>query len=248
MRKGLLVCLVLALTLTLSYTLTFAGIGSDIPDNGPHYNLNIIGVKNAKNVDMTGSNRHTIFVPLNTSGYVDGKVKISYVRGSDFQVIDGDATDGEAIIQVPYEYCTDYDTGCTDLLSYNVYAVGLGKPNGVAVVEAHCTYSADVVTDKDGNAGLTTCEDTLLMGTFTIRRDKGSPKPVDITNVFRATGCLDLGGEAGVCDKGDLVFSNIWIFNIEQLLSYFWDYTNTNLKVMQVRFYPTTSGTISYVK
>lgn len=38
--------------------------------NGKHYNLNIIGVENPKNdqADMTGSNRHTIFVPLNTTG------------------------------------------------------------------------------------------------------------------------------------------------------------------------------------
>jgi hypothetical protein len=32
--------------------------------NGPHYNLNIIGVDEGKTATMTGSNRHTIFVGL----------------------------------------------------------------------------------------------------------------------------------------------------------------------------------------
>ena len=32
--------------------------------NGPHYNLNIIGVDNPKTDVMTGSDRHTIFVAL----------------------------------------------------------------------------------------------------------------------------------------------------------------------------------------
>src|SRR5207244_6763768 len=32
--------------------------------NGAHYNLNIIGVTQAKNPPLTGSDRHTIFVPL----------------------------------------------------------------------------------------------------------------------------------------------------------------------------------------
>jgi hypothetical protein len=236
----------IGLSLALVFVVpAFASVGGDIPDNGQHYNLNIIGVPKGKTVDMTDSQRHTIFVPLNTQGLVDKSVKIYYVPGPDFQVLDGNATDGEATIQVPYEYCTDYTTGCENLLSYNVYAVGLGKPKGYAVVEAHCTYDTAVV-DKNGTSGLT-CEDTLLMGSFTINRDKGQPKPKDITNVFRATGCLDLNGSL-VCDAGDLTFTNIWIFNIEQLLEYFWAYSNTNLKLMQVRFYPTTSGSIGYVK
>jgi len=44
-------------------TTTLAGNGMP---NGAHYNLNIIGVENPKNSTMTGSNRHTIFMPLKT--------------------------------------------------------------------------------------------------------------------------------------------------------------------------------------
>src|SRR5512138_817949 len=37
-----------------------AGIGL----NGPHYNLNVIGVENPKTTNMSGTDRHTIFVGL----------------------------------------------------------------------------------------------------------------------------------------------------------------------------------------
>jgi hypothetical protein len=41
--------------------------GNGMP-SGKHYNLNIIGVEKAKTATMTDSNRHTIFVPLRTTG------------------------------------------------------------------------------------------------------------------------------------------------------------------------------------
>src|SRR5262245_24395255 len=60
--------------------------------NGPHYNLNIIGVKQTKNSTMAGSNRHTIFVGL---GGKDDKVTstIWLQPGYDFRVCDGYALD-----------------------------------------------------------------------------------------------------------------------------------------------------------
>ena len=38
------------------------------------------------------------------------------------------------------------------------------------------------------------------------------------------------------------MFKNVWIFNVPQLVSYFWDYANTDLKLMQAPFYPTVGG------
>lgn len=46
----------------------FAQNGNGITSNGPHYNLNLIGVTNGKNPPLTGSDQHTIFVPLYTNG------------------------------------------------------------------------------------------------------------------------------------------------------------------------------------
>lgn len=219
--------------------------GNGFP-TGRHFNLNIIGVSKDKVANMDYSHRHTIFVPLYTEGTVPRQVKIKYMAGEDFQVLDGNATDDNlAVIQVPYEYCGNLVEGCTDMLSYEVYTRAVGKPGGTALVTAECEYSLSVV-DPDGTLGLT-CEDTLLMGSFDVERAKGKPQTKDITNIFRADGCLDLDGEIGICDTGDLEFRNLWIFNIEQLESYMWDYDNTGLKNMQIRFYETVSGYIGYV-
>jgi hypothetical protein len=230
--------------LTLAFALavpTFAQVGKGL--SGAHWNLNIIGVPKDKTVPtMTDSNRHVIFVPLQSGADVTRQVKIYYIRGEDFRVLEGNATnDNEATVQVPYEFCPDLDTGCEELLSFDVYAVGLGQPHRSAIVTAECTYSLDVV----GSA--TTCEETLKMGSFSVDRVKGNPKPVNITDVFRATGCLDVDG-SGSCNTGDLQFSNLWIFNIPELQEYMWDYDNNGLKLMQIRFYETTSGSISTVK
>lgn len=223
--------------------------------SGPHYNLNIIGVPKDKTVpDMTGSNRRTIFVPLQSGDDVGRKIKIYYERNMEdptkFRVKDGNATDdNEATILVPWEFCDDLIGGCTDLLSFDVYAVGLGKPLGVAIISVECTFSDPLVPGSGGGGGGEECEDALLLGSFTLKRTNGAapnknkPKRENITDVFRATGCLDLNDD-DFCNTGDLSFSDIWIFNIPQLLEYFWDYDNDGLKLMQVRFYPTVSGSI----
>jgi hypothetical protein len=80
------------------------------------------------------------------------------------------------------------------------------------------------------------------MGSFELKRDKGKPKPVDISDVFRASGYIDVN-ESGTEDAGDVTFDDVWVFNVPTLLDYFWGYDNQGLKLMQVRFYPTTSGT-----
>jgi hypothetical protein len=174
---------------------------------------------------MTDTSRHTLFVPLS------GSVKITYIAGTEFQVLDGNCTDADGCtIEVPSDPLGD--------LCYDVYATGLGKPNaGQVIVNASCTI--------DGLIG--SCADALLLDTFTVDRPKGKPRRQNISDVFRATGCVDLGGVEGVCDTGDLQFNNVWIFNIPQLLDYFWDYTNTGLRLMQVRFYQTTCGSFTTV-
>jgi hypothetical protein len=52
----------------------FAQNGNGTP-GGAHYNLNLIGVTNGKTSPLTGSDRHTIFVPLFTNGK-DGRTSI----------------------------------------------------------------------------------------------------------------------------------------------------------------------------
>ncbi len=223
--KRIAFCLALLLLVAFAVP-AFSQVGKDL--SGPHFNLNIIGVPKDKTVpSMTDTSRHTIFVPLQTNGETPRAIKINYIAGDSFQVLDGNATDdNEATIMVPHEDLGD--------LCYDVYAVGLGKPNGYAIVNASCAWD-DTVTSG------TTCQDALLLDQFTVERDKGKPKPQDISDVFRASGCIDTDGDLAC----DISFTNVWIFNIPQLLEYFWDYDNNGLKLMQVRFYPTTCGSVT---
>jgi hypothetical protein len=100
--KRVALCVTAGVILALA-TLAFAQVGQGL--SGPHYNLNIIGVPQDKTVpDMTGSNRHTIFVPLQSGGDIGRNVKIFYIAGEQFEVLDGNATDdNEATIMVPSE-------------------------------------------------------------------------------------------------------------------------------------------------
>lgn len=221
----------LAVVLTIVFELpVFAQVGQGL--SGPHYNLNIIGVPKDKTVPaMTESNRHTIFVPLqNSSGDVTRQVKIYYYPGVEFRVIDGNATDdNEATIEVPSSIGGD--------LCYDVYAFALGKPNGNAVVQAECII--------DGLLG--SCTDALLQNSFSVTRTKGKPHRENISNVFRASGCVDVNGST-MCDAGDLQFKDVWIFNVPQLTDYFWDFDNNGLRLMQTRFYETTCGSFTTVQ
>lgn len=243
-----LVCAVGLSSLAGAQTAPRDGDGNVV--SGWHWNLNIICVPDSNRGGINANEGGTLFVDC------DSKVDIYYERSEDgkFHILDGNALDdGEATIAVPYEFCEDYTNGgCEDLLSYDVYAVGLGKPGGGANVDAHCTYDASLgggdgsfeILDENGDAS--TCDGTLLLGSFEIKREKGKPRPQNITDVFRASGCFDgYSGDAdGNCNGGDLRFRDIWIFNIEELLYYWWEYDNDDLKLMQVRFYPTVSGTI----
>ena len=232
MKKYLVACLGIALLAFTALlipsskpTSVVAQVGKGL--SGPHYNLNIIGVPKGKNPDMTNTNGHTIFVPLS------GSVKIYYVAGDQFQVLDRNGTDSDgATIEVPSS------PGGT-AVCYNVYATALGKPYGNAIVQADCVI--------DGLVG--PCTDALLMDSFEVTRDRGKPKRENISDIFRASGCIDLNGST-TCDQGDLQFNNIWIFNLLQLQSYFWDYTNDDLRLLQTRFYPVEGGcgTISTVQ
>lgn len=215
--KATLIAVALALLIApLGFAPADAQVGKGL--HGPHYNLNIIGVPKGKSADMTGSHRHTLFVPLDTSGELDGNVKIYFEAGDEFLVVDGNATDGSATIQVPHG---DPGTVC-----YDVFAVGLGTPGGSAHVDA------DVLFDE-------TTHDVLLaldQVSFNVSRNGKKPSRQNISNIFRVSGCIDLN-DSGVCDQGDEFFNNEWVFNVDELLSYWWDYENNGLKLMQIRFY-----------
>lgn len=117
MKKLIAVVLAMAMLLTVGVGVALAGNGNGAP-SGPHYNLNIIGVPNAKTADMTDNNGHRIFVPL------VGNTKILLAQG-EFQVLDANGTDGTAKFQLP-----NPDPDNDGVTEYSVFARALGKPDG----------------------------------------------------------------------------------------------------------------------
>jgi hypothetical protein len=208
------------------------------------YQLNIIGVPHDKTAPMDNNNGHRIFVPLNTKDQVGRKTSIYMTGDTDdqtrglqcgdqFRVLDANATDDDdsATLLVPCEPISVGDPG----ICYDVFATALGTPGGYADVNVYCDF-------EDTCDGCDIDQGSCYGGTvdFTVSRGNGG-KPVteNITNVFRASGCIDADILDGLnCGDSnlDIYFRNVWIFNIEELEYYYWDYDNNGLKLMQVRF------------
>ena len=112
---------IFVLTALAAYMMLPVIVKAEMP-KGAHYNLNIIGVENAKKSKMTGSNRHTIFVPLVTkskgvksvNNNVEIHTQIWLMPGEDFKVCDGNgfdlayACDGNEL--GPWDTCAWIDT------------------------------------------------------------------------------------------------------------------------------------------
>src|SRR2546425_6052340 len=202
--------------------------GNGITTVGPHYNLNIIGVTNGKNAPLTGSDRHTIFVPLNTAANDPVPGADIWLTQGLFAVCDGNAFDAAydcsgtqiakqgAVFQLPCNSnittaagitlvpCT---TGAT--ASYDVWARVGGTPGG--------------------SSTLTTCATeplTLIVVCSTNKALFVRNKPNKFTNVTDALTSL--------VDTNTL--QTVALFQ-GGFLNFFWDYDNNGNKLLQLRFY-----------
>jgi hypothetical protein len=199
------------------------------------YQVNIIGVPKQKNANLTGGNGHRIFVPLTgvTKIYMTGDTSTAdgLQCGNNFYVADANATDGSGTLVVP---CTNVNVESEDPgVCFDVYATPLGTPGGSAQVDVVCTFD-ETVAETDIDEG--SCEDVPLGSfDFDLVRNSGKPVQKDITNFMRASGCFDTDG-SGTCDEGEKTFNNVWIFNLEALQEYFWEYDNNGLRLSMVRF------------
>jgi len=197
----------------------FAGTGNLAP-SGPHYNLNIIGVKNDKNVNFGGGDGHRIFVDLN------GSTKIMLAEG-DFAVLDANGTDGTARFQLPNPDPTNSGTS-----QYSVYARALGKPGG----KADMTTGAYQWVDLDLDGVVDDGELFLKMSVITLPLNRTNGKQVfqNVTKYLLYI-YVDLDGD-GTAERYNL-------FN-DALQDYFWQYDNQGLKLAQFRFYPGVPTTV----
>lgn len=135
------------------------GRGNGAPKGG-HYNLNLIGVPQDKDAEMTGNQGHRIFVSLN------GTNRINLGQGP-FEVLDANATDGPGAFQLPAP-----DADGDGITTYSVWARALGKPGGSASAttcatdtisgELYCSVMSAVLIRSKGGSKFTNVSQELL--------------------------------------------------------------------------------------
>ena len=178
--------------------------------SGPHYTLNIIGVKQGKNPNMDSGSGSVIFVGLGSANTtVTTKILLSQSFDGSFQVLDKNGTDGEASFQLPAPG------------TYTIWARALGTPGGSAKVT---TCAIDPAT------GLTVCStqnEVFVRGTgkSSFRNVTSNLTTIVLDPVLDAAIITACGGQTTVS-----------LFD-PCLQGYFWQYDNNGLKVLQVRFY-----------
>lgn len=228
--------LVLAITFALAIPVHSQKTGNGAP-SGPHYDLNIIGVTNGKNPPLTGSDRHTIFVPLVSDQGGDQDTLASdaapiLLTQGPFQVCDGNAFDPAfdcagaqiaklgAVFQLPCNSLTSLglivpctSNGPGSIASYEVWARVVGTPGGNGTITT-CAFDTTTNTEVCNT-------DQLLM------RNKPN-KFIDVTPTL--TSLVGVSGPAGI--------GNYPLF-AAGFQGFFWDYDNNGNKVLQLRFYLT---------
>jgi len=230
-NKGKWMGVLVAMALTVALAVpAYAVTGNGAPA-GPHYSLNIIGVEKGKNPDMTGSQRHTIFVALGSpSGAVTTKI---FLTQGDFRVCDGngfdEATDcsgntiapAGAVFQLPCNTNLPVEAG-VDLIpcddpnaanaAYEIWARALGKPGGSATITTCATDAAGTICST---------ENVLLV------RAKGKSTFTNVTKELTSLLAqldLDPNLERVALFAGDFE-------------EWFWRYDNKGLRLAQIRFY-----------
>ena len=247
MKKSAVIVLVLVLLLTIGVTPVFAAKpGTDF--NGEHYNLNLIGKSKEMPGDYDNPDRHTMFVPLDTSDFdIDlntpnnlGEetlpgIKIEMTQGEEFAMIDGNATDG-----------------------YGAFQLGDGKYHVYIAVKAKSPKYEDPYTDITGwveaydNLGQLWYY--LDIGDVSVKKGKNSW--TDATDLFFVDLDEDLFGFLTGDEPGWEEGLGIWVFDYMagldtwyedsggevaydlSDLAYFWQFDNHGNKLIQVRFYP----------
>lgn len=214
MKKIIVALLVVALAVVAFSTVALADkdvTGNGAP-SGPHYNLNIIGVKD-KTADMTDSNRHVIFMPLWRKARI-------YLTEGEFKVLDGNGTDGRAEFQLP-----NPDPDNDGVTEYSVFARALGKPNGKAKMT---TCATDPMTG----------EEVCSVHVLELERTRGKQKFENVSKYLLyiyAFVCTEVDPDTGVCLAWE--YMRVPLFS-DELEGYLWDYDNNGLKLAQLRFYP----------
>lgn len=220
-RKRLTLVISLAVFMAAALLVSsVAAIGTDTGNgaiSGPHFNLNLIGVKKTDKLPNDSNSGARIFVNL------VGNSKIYLTQGDTFNVLDADATDGRAEFMLPAPENQYNETGYyMGPGNYRVFIRELGKPGPATAKLSTCGESTDDVT----GATITVCS----LDNITLKRDKGRSLFQDVTRQLTTVYYYDALLQRYV---------RVDIFD-DAFEDYLWSYDNTGLKHVQLRFYPIT--------
>lgn len=190
--------------------------------SGSHYNLNIVGVDQGKNANMDGANGNVIFVGLGTKNTtVTTNILLNQSTDGSFQVLDKNGTDGTASLELPAPG------------GYTVWARALGAPGDSAKIT---TCASDVA----GNGAVTDTVCSTENSVFV--RGTGKSLFKDVTQAL-TTIVIDAVSESAAfaaCGGTNQTSIRVNLFD-KCLEDYFWRYDNNGLRLLQIRFYKSTS-------
>ena len=153
--------------------------------------------------------------------------KIQLTEG-DFQVLDKNGTDGVASFQLP-------GPDLSGSFSYTIWARALGKPNGTSTIKTCADTLGSGLTGIDAGT-ICSLQDTVFL------RTKGKQTFQNVTTLLTTiTFDLDvlafptLAACLGITTNQTVTVN---LFN-PCLENFLWQYDNTGLRLLQLRFYPT---------
>ncbi len=243
MRRLIGITVAVVMLLSLSIPALAAKPGTDF--NGPHYNLNLIGKDKVMPGDYDNWDRHTMFVPLDSSemtfpieqpnnlpgnpATMEG-VKITMTQGAEFAVKDGNATDGFGeFMLAPGKYM--------------VYIAAKAKSPKFENASTDITGWVEAY-DELGDLWY-----YIPVGDVTVTKQKNYWE--DASGLFYMSddedpfGFVEVSGLPNFDDLGVWVFDYMtgldsWETDLYDFssLAYFWQLDNNGNKLIQVRFYP----------
>jgi hypothetical protein len=257
MKKVIITSLIVVMVLSLG--VAFAGPKGNGAPSGPHFNLNLIGIKAGHEKDMTDCDSgNRIFVKLGaknnaarTDIYLTSCEDYFEVdECMDFGVLDCDGTDdGKAAFMLPDPDPGD-DSGCT---RYSVYIRALGSPKGTPTAKmTACGEWCDGEIDENGD-----CDGTWIrvcsLESVDLQRTKGKQIFQNVTkelltictcaawNDIDGDGIWEPCGADGDCtttgDNEDCTrYKRLYLFD-DDYENYLWQYDNQGIKLVQMRFY-----------
>lgn len=240
MKKVFTIVLAVALlvTLVVPSVVLAKSPKTDFDVNGPHFNLNLVAKDKVMPGDYDNESRHTIFIPLDTSGFTpfesgskeysdlpasETGVRINVTQDTDWAVIDGNATDGVGAFQIAAG-------------KWDVYIAVKAKSPKVADPS---TYIAGWIEAWDN---MHTLWYYLKVGEVTVRKNGSWTDASTILWVSDAEDPFDIvtGAPMWVFDYMPLMDALTFGAGEDRFsdLAYLWQVDNHGNKLIQLRFYP----------